>query len=273
MLQISLGGLLRFLFITVPRVILGAALFLLAMVSKRVGAIGSVVLFQAVPYLPVRLMLSPSEARILRDDFMHVMDGVADALIEQHFGKGHTRELVGQELRKHLERGEFVNTKQYDVGEFGVSLLLTSAAIGLVHLEVPAGFAEALSLWIAVATLVLLFAVSIRTQLIEMLAYDEPAKGSLTENTKRFAWNSTILSDLYPLTTVLVLKSARFAGPDLYRLTAYSFGVSLEYAIREDTQMRDRFFEEFLPGCVSIALDEDLADEVPPAEAFAYLNR
>lgn len=57
---------------------------------------------------------------------------------------------------------------------------------------------------------------------IDLLAYEEPANGSLSENTKRLAWNGSSLSDLYLLTILLVLKSTRATGDDMYRLTAES---------------------------------------------------
>ncbi|WP_254763372.1 hypothetical protein [Natrinema marinum] len=204
---------------------------------------------------------------------MTVMDGVAEALIEKHFGEGHTQELVSQNLRNGLESGKFVESEKYNIGEFGVSLMLTFAALGLVYFEVPTGLAEALSLWIAGATFILLLAISTRTLLIDLLAYEEPAQGSLVENTKRLAWNGSFLSDLYPLTTLLLLKSTRIAGDDLYRLTAYSFGEGMERAIREDVSMMRVFAGTFLDGCWCILFDDELPKEVPPAGEFTYLNQ
>jgi hypothetical protein len=265
--------LLRLVLISLPRVLLACALYGLSIVSRQVGRVGSFVLFRGIPYLPVRLMISPESAWILRDDFMTVMDGAADALIEQHFAEGHTRELASRNLRDGLERGEFVQPEKYDVGEFGVSLLLTFSALGLVYFRLPVGLAEALSLWIAAITLVLLLAISTRTLLIDLLAYEEPTNGSLTENTKRLAWNGSFLSDLYPLTTLLVLKSTRATGDDMYRLTAYSFGVGLEQAIKNDASMMLVFTEVFLDGCKRIVYGEDLPEDVPPAEEFRYLNQ
>lgn len=266
-------GLIRFLLISLPRILLAIALYSLSIISRQIGKLGSVVLFRGVPFLPIRLMLSPEDAKMLRDDFMTVMDGVAEALIEQHFAEGHTREILSKNLRDGLERGDFVEPEKYNVGEFGVSLMLTFAALGLVYFRIPFGLAEALSLWIGAATLVLLFSVSTRTLLIDLLAYEESAGGSLIENTKRLAWNGSVLSDLYPLTTLLLLKSTQFAGDDLYRLTAYSFGVGLERAIREDTRMMAGFTDQFLEGFIQIISDEDLPDDVPPAEEFTYLNQ
>lgn len=273
MIRTLLVSLLRLVFISLPRFLLAGSLYGLSIVSRQVGRIGSFVLFRGIPYLPVRLMISPESARMLRDDFMSVMDGAADALIEQHFGEGHTRELASQNLRDGLERGDFVQTKKYDVGEFGVSLLLTFAALALVYFRIPSGLAEALSLWVGFITLILLFAVSTRTLLIDLLAYEEPANGSLTENTKRLAWNGSFLSELYPLTTLLILKSTRATGDDLYRLTAYSFGVGLERAIRDNSSMMLVFSEVFLDGCKCIVSGEDLPESVPPAEEFRYLNQ
>lgn len=273
MLKRFIIWLLGLVLISLPRFLLACALYGLSIVSRQVGRVGSFVLFRGIPYLPVRLMISPESARMLRDDFMTVMDGAADALIEQHFGGGHTRELASRNLRDGLERGEFVQPKKYDIGEFGVSLLLTFSALGLVYFRLPAGLAEALSLWIAAITLVLLLAISTRTLLIDLLAYEEPANGSLTENTKRLAWNGSFLSDLYPLTTLLILKSTRATGDDMYRLTAYSFGVGLERAIKDDASMMLVFTEVFLDGCKRIVYGEDLPEDVPAAEEFRYLNR
>jgi len=273
MLQEAIHWLFRSIFISIPRFLLTGALYVLSIVSRQVGRVGSFVLFRGIPYLPVRLMLSPESAQMLRDDFMTVMDGAADALIEQHFGKGHTRELASQNLREGLERGKFVEPEKYDVGEFGVSLMLTFSALGLVYFQIPTALAESLSLWIAAATLILLFAISTRTLLIDLLAYEESASGSLIENTKRLAWNGSFLSDLYPLTTLLVLKSTRATGADIYRLTAYSFGVGLEQAIRNDVSMMFVFTEVFLEGCWCILSGEDLPEDVPSAEEFTYLNK
>jgi hypothetical protein len=218
-------------------------------------------------------MLSPESAKILRDDLMSVMDGVAEALIEQHFGEGHTREVVSQKLRDGLERGEFVEPQKYDIGEFGVSLLLTFAALSLVYFQVPSGLAEALSLSIAITTFVLLFAISTRTLLIDLLAYEKPSDGSLVENTKRFAWNGSILSNLYPLTTLLILKFARLTNDELYRLTVYSFGVGWERAIREDVSTVLAFTETFLNGFHSLLSGEGLPKDVPPAKELKYIDQ
>lgn len=272
MLRTIVTGVLRFTFIYLPRFVLGVVLYLLSLVSRQMGKLGTFVLFRGLPYLPIRLLFPPRTARILRDDFMTVMDGVAETLIEEHFGEGHTREMVSRDLRTRLERGEFVQPEKYNVGEFGVSLLLTFSALGLVYFQIPNGLAEALSLWIAAATIVLIVAVSIRTLLMDLLAYEEPSNGSLIEDTKRFAWNSTILSNLYPISLLQILRFTRFAGDDAYRLTAYSFGVSLERAIREDVPMRNVFLEIFLDGCWRIISGESLPPEVPPAEDFEYLS-
>jgi|GEM_PF-6689276 len=265
-------GLLQFLFVSLPRFILALALYLLSIVSRQVGKLGTVVFFRGISYLPIRLLLSPKDARLLRDDFMLVMDGAADALLDEHFGEGHPQELMYRDLRKRLERGEIVNPQKYNVGEFGVSLLLTLAALSLVYFQVPRELAEQLSIIIAVTTLILLFAISTRTLLIELLAYEEPSKGSLIEDTKRLAWNGAFLSDLYPLTTILLLKASRLGGDDIYRLTAYSFGIGLERAIRDERSMMMEFAQVFLDGCQGILADGGLPAEVPSAREFSYLK-
>lgn len=272
MITALMTGIILTILVRIPRMLIAVLLYLLSIISRVVGTIGSIIMFQWVTYLPVRIMLSPTEAKMLRDDFMEGMDGAVETLIEDHFGKSHSRELVARDLRTGLERGRFVETEKYDVGEFGVSLILTFLAIALVYFNVSQGLASALSLWIGLTSIILLFAVSTRTMIIDLLAYEEPSQnGSLVEDTKRLAWNGSFLSNLYPLTTILLLKYSKFGGPDLYRLTAHSLGVGLERAIARDQQMIEGFRSEFVSGFMDLLSGNELPPEIPSEEEFRYL--
>lgn len=267
-----LVDLARILLVSIPRLCLWAGIFFLSIVARWVGKIGGFVSFQSIPYLPLRLLVSPRDARMLRNGLMRAMDGTVDIVIDRHFGEGHAKELKARELRERLERGEITDRRRYNYGRFGLSFGLTIAALSLIFFRLPSGRAEAISLWIAVASLVLLMSVGIRTTLIDLLAYDGPAGGSLTENMKRFAWNGPVLSRLYPLTTLLILKTAG-GFDDFYRATAYSFGIAWERSILDEVGFTKGFTEAIIPEIRHILQGKELSEDIPPAEDFDYINR
>lgn len=263
-------GIVRLLLVSIPRLVLWAGIFLLSIIGRWVGKIGARFSFQSVAYLPLRLLVSPTDARMLRNDLMTAMDGPVEILITQHFGEGHARELMARNLKKRLEQGDLVKRRRYSFGEFGLSLGFTAAAVSIAYFRAPPSLTNAISLGIAIASLILLLSVGIRTALIDLLEYDGPSNGSLTENTKRFVWNGPVLSQLYPLTTLLISKTAAISD-DFYRATAYSFGVAWEQSMEEETGFSKGFADTLLPEVRHILRDEDLSEAIPPVEEFEYI--
>jgi len=259
--------------IRVSQLIVGAILFLLSAFAKQVGKMGTFVLFRSIPYLAVRLIVSVDEARILRDDLMTAMDGVAEELIDQHFPQGHTREHLSRDLIEGLREGKYTDQDKYHAGEFGLSTILTFSALALLYFQMSSELSNAFSISIAIITLVLLLSVSIRTNLIDILSYKEPDESSLVENMKRYSWNKVFLSNHHPLPLIMILKFSHIGGVDLYRITAYSYGVGIERAVRNDTTMREEFMSEFFSGLFCMLSGKQLPEEIPPATEFQYLNR
>lgn len=264
--------LVRGLVITIPRAALGILVFLLSIIATNVGKVGSLRPIQLVPHLPMRIIISPETARTLRDDFMMGMDGVAEELIDQHFGQGHQRELMSKEVEDKLRYGEFVDSKSYETGEFGVSMILTFVALSIVLLEIPGGLASALSIWIGGLTIVLLISVSSRKVVIDLLAYERPSNGSLVENTKRLAWNGAFLSRTFPLPYLLLLKIAGSVDDDFYRNTVYSLGVGVEQGVVGDDSLLSGFLPPFIEGMRYIISGRELPSDVPPAADFEYIS-
>lgn len=171
---------------TTPILFLAPVFWVFSWIIRKARKIGSLLVVHRLTSLPFRLIFSSGEARALRNDLLFCMTPAVDILIEKHYGEGHVRSIVWRDLKDGLNSGRFFERERLSTGEFGISLTFTGIALWVIFYDVGPIMAERLSLFIGVASLILLFAVGTRKALMDTLGFDSPSdRGSMTEDTRR----------------------------------------------------------------------------------------
>jgi hypothetical protein len=255
----------------IPVLLFGLGFFAFSKVIRLARKVGSLIVVRRLTYLPFRLLFTPTSAQALREDLLMCMDPAIDALIDEHYGEGYAKRLVYETQKEKLHNGDYLERERLSTGEFGVSLVLTGIALGTIYYNPDPALSRYISVVVGVSSLILLFAVGVRTKLMDTLAYQSSTNhGSLTEDTGRFIWNSYFLSRGAPVATLLILKIASWGGSDFYRLTVHSVGVGMQRAVERGSRLSLTFPEVFFPDFWRLAYGEDMSEDIPPAEAFEY---